>query len=72
MAPPLADAAKPRQLNAASAQVIENRSNRSYNAARIRQIRLLRILQAPAGWLFWLIEQRIGRLQDAITANCGG
>jgi hypothetical protein len=34
------------------------------------RIKILRLIQWPFGWLFWLIEQRISRIQDQI-ANGG-
>jgi len=28
---------------------------------------ILRMLQAPFGWIFWLIEQRIAKIEDFLA-----
>ncbi len=34
------------------------------------QVKILRFVQRPFGWIFWALEQRISRIQDRI-ANGG-
>ena len=38
----------------------------SHTAELVAAYRLLNILQAPFGFLFWMIEQRKGRLMDEL------
>lgn len=35
-------------------------------------IKVLRVLQAPFGFVFWYFEQRIARIQDRIDNEKGG
>jgi hypothetical protein len=34
---------------------------------QLAEIKILRLAQAPVGWLFWLIEQRIARIEDKLS-----
>ena len=60
----------PREMNRAGPRAKKMRAPRQRSAPRkLKWRQILRVVQRPFGWVFWLLDQRIGELDVEIESR---